>query len=308
MNGKKVLGILTMLLILLAAASFIFGILPLPRPAEGEGVTAENRAKEVLRGPSLFSWEDEPYRLESRGDFYAVLERLNIRRLYQYISDEALYTEEVDSLLRQTQNLGVEVFYLTGQKDWFLPKRQGQLFLAIDKVAAYNQTRGEAPGFQGIVFDVEPYLTSEWDADPDSAMAGFTAAMTAAYDHAKEQDLEVVLCLPYWFDGDYSQELEQLIAQACDVAAIMNYDREDEADNLETEVRYAQAAGKGLECIFEFQEPGRHELTDNETYYNEGVAAAQAAFERLSELLDYERLGLSYHYYLPLRELIYGEE
>ncbi|MFR0978575.1 MAG: hypothetical protein ACLSFJ_03765 [Holdemania filiformis] len=102
----------------------------------------------------------------------------------------------------------------------------------------------------------------------------YAEQMTAYYKYAQKLGLEVVICLPYWYDKDYAAPLEQLIGQACDQAAIMNYNRHDEAGQLAKEAEYAQRYHKTLIHIYEFIAPGKHGLESGNTYHDASLDAA----------------------------------
>mgnify|MGYP007027642644 CR=1 FL=1 len=69
-------------------------------------------------------------------------------------------------------------------------------------------------------------------------------------------------------------------------------------------IEYARTEDKDITCIFEFQSVGSHDLTEGQTYYNEGIDAAIASFENLYAKADYKKLKFAYHYLKPLQELV----
>lgn len=253
---------------------------------------------------SMFSWEDEPYLLADRPDFYATLETLGISSVYQSFSDENLYSADTASFLTEMQTSKIAVYLLAGAAEWGLDPAAKAMRTEIDKVAAFNKARAGAGQFSGILFDVEPYLTDQWDEDEDGVFQSFTEAVQTAYAYASSKNIELILCIPNWFDNRHSEQLEQMIATGCDRIAIMNYNRAAEKMSMETEVALAQKYKKPVICIFEFQQTGKHDLTDNETYYNDGIEAAQQSFAALYKEFGYSGLSFSYHYYKPVRELL----
>lgn len=70
------------------------------------------------------------------------------------------------------------------------------------------------------------------------------------------------------------------------------------------EVELAREHGKRVICIAELQAPGRHELTEINTYYGVGLRPLLASWEVLADRFDYSGLSFSYHYYAPLLELL----
>ncbi len=84
----------------------------------------------------------------------------------------------------------------------------------------------------------------------------------------------------------------------------MNYNRENEYAQMEDEVELAREYQKRIICIYELQQPGKHGLTDINTYYHAGLKVLQASRETLEQQFAYGRLSFSYHYYDPLLELL----
>lgn len=268
---------------------------------------ASSSGEEQKYAIGMYSWEDEPYLSNTRAAFYETLESLQITELYQYFSDENLYSDDARTLIPELENMGIDLYYLTGASEWALDTDASKMYAVINKIAAFNkalplQKRGS--GFDGVLFDVEPYLTEEWKQDEKSVMKSYVQAMTKAYKYAKKKKLKVIICLPNWFDNEYKKEIESLIANACDEVAIMNYNRKDEKGSMETEVTIAKKYKKAIHCVMEFQKEGQHELTSNETYYSQGLSAARESFDRLYSSFQYKGLKFAYHYYLPVRELL----
>ena len=73
--------------------------------------------------------------------------------------------------------------------------------------------------------------------------------------------------------------------------------------NISEEVAFARQYNKKIENIAEFQIPGPHEVTDNETFYNDGLEAGINKFQEIDEYYNYDSLTFSFHYYTPVIEL-----
>ena len=124
------------------------------------------------------------------------------------------------------------------------------------------------------------------------------------YAYAQKKHVQLIACIPYWFDNTYPDILDQIIALGCDEIAIMNYHRKNERKNIENEVQLAQKYAKPIICIAELQEPGKHGLTPINTYYDVGLEAVQSTWDDLHGYFGYSQLSFSYHYYNPVQELI----
>lgn len=128
-----------------------------------------------------------------------------------------------------------------------------------------------------------------------------------AYQHIEKTNLKLILCIPYYFDDlGFSSCLEELVTDACDGLAIMNYYRNNEAKHISYEVSLCRKYDKQCINIYEFLEPGRHELKDINTYYHQGIEAAKNSFNSLQQEFGNE-LGLSFHDYETVRRLADNE-
>ena len=61
---------------------------------------------------------------------------------------------------------------------------------------------------------------------------------------------------------------------------------------------------KQIENIAELQIPGPHGVTDDITFYNDGIEACYNKFEEINEEYNYDLLTFSYHYYKPVEKLV----
>lgn len=262
----------------------------------------ENRAKAASR-MSLFSWEGEYLEPDRENDVMYIMDKLGCDVIYQEIPSDVQEDMLLDYLSRRAQ-AGQEVYYLTGDARWGLAGGDTNLLAAVEKVKDWNDRAGKGRGFTGIVFDVEPYLLEEWDDDREAVMEQYVGNMTRAYEAAGAEDLSVIVCIPNFYDRIHlEQQLESLVQNACDAIAVMNYDKSDEAGQIFVEVLLAEKYEKGILNIIELQKPGFHELTEENTYYHDGIEAAGESFIRLKERFPYDKLGFSWHYLKPALEI-----
>ena len=172
----------------------------------------------------------------------------------------------------------------------------------------WNAKAGEEGGFTGIVLDVEPYLLEEWEADQERCMKQYVTNCVRTYERAKEENLAVIVCIPNFYDRiGLSGFLEELIQNGCDGIAVMNYNKKDEAGQIEEELKLAQEYNKGIVNITEMQMQGYHGLTDENTYHDDGIEAVFDSWEKLKEQYPYRNLGFSWHYLKPCLELMETE-
>lgn len=172
--------------------------------------------------------------------------------------------------------------------------------------ALYLQSESDVK-FEGIQFDVEPYCLDDFDENADAYFAQYVENCKTAYAAAHAAGLKVELCIPYWYDSSYgyNDQLEDLIANACDSIAVMNYYKNDkEIKHIASELELCRKYDKPIVNITEMQEPGTHGLTENNTYYHDGMEAVEEMWSEMEAYFGYEKLGYSYHYLNTMVELL----
>ncbi len=216
---------------------------------------------------------------------------------------------------------GITVYQLTGDPSWALDAEGARLCEAVEEAAAYNrrverkflslrEEDGKAwdavPRLAGIVFDVEPYLLDAWDEDPGKVMDSFVSGMKRAYALAKENSLEVVLCIPWFYDTQgLTKGLRRLVRDCCDSVLVMNYYRGAEISHIAAEAELAAAHGKGLITAYELQKADGQQVLEANTYYSEGLDAVRENFTALQAA--YQGISMALHDYRALEEVLADE-
>lgn len=258
---------------------------------------------EPVYDAGIFSWENDAYEPENLASFYLTISMLGIDEVYQDFSGAAAYDESAADFAHEIFMLDVDLYMLTGNSEWTNDDSGAPMISEIARAAAFRAEWGD-DALRGIVFDIEPYCSDRWDeGDQKELMENYVSGMRNAYNAAKNEGLRVILCVPTWYDKHYEEYFTQLI-QYCDEISVMNYIRQDEYINMVGEVEHARTLDKYITCILEFQQPGKHELSDEKTYYNDGIDAAIASFEMLYRDFGYAKLKLAYHYLKPIREIL----
>ncbi|MBU3876671.1 hypothetical protein HGO97_012735 [Faecalicatena sp. AGMB00832] len=267
----------------------------------------EAHSEEVVK-TSIFSWEEDYILPEQEEEIYMAMERLGCAAVYQEFPQD-MEDEVVIEYLKRRSSKNQDVYYLAGDANWGLEEHAESMLEQVKRVDSLNKKAGRGSRFSGIVWDVEPYLTEEWDESPDQVMEQYINNLRAAYESASEKGLQVIVCIPNFYDKKgYEEELADLTENGCDVLAVMNYNKDDEAGQIRTEVELAKTYDKGIIHIVELQKPGYHELTEKNTYYYDGIGAVKESFEKLKKEFDYPKLGFSWHYMRPALELMDREE
>lgn len=249
----------------------------------------------------LFSWKESA--IEDYETLFANMKELGMVELYQYFSDD-IEPEVIKEFLETASEKEIEVYLLTGEPEWALEEDAESLLEELQWAEEINELVEEDARLKGIMVDVEPYLLEEWDSDRDEVMRCYVDAMKETYDCATEQDMEMLLCIPYFYGKmGCSEELETLIAEACDGVAVMNYYRDSEIAHIEEEALYAGKYEKEIITIYEMKEAGSHGLTPQNTYFELGFEAVKENFREVYEAYKKQNIRMAYHDYEAVKEI-----
>ena len=254
---------------------------------------------------SIFSW-DKLSVLEAKENLFDVMEKYEIKTVYQSFSSE-LPKNKISKFLESCSEYNYQVYYLCGDPEDVLDQDAEKMIENIDDAVAIKEYDNNDV-LKGILFDVEPYLLDEWEIQPDKIIQQFADNLQIAYKKAKENKLEMIVCIPYYYDTKgFSDSLEKLIKDGCDGIAIMNYYQKNEYEHIKEEVELAKKYNKTCINIYEFQPSGKYGLTDKNTYYEEGIEKAEENFKVLRNKLDSNNLVLSFHEYKAIKGLMENE-
>ncbi|MFR9069532.1 MAG: hypothetical protein ACLVIU_04140 [Paraclostridium sp.] len=254
---------------------------------------------------SIFSW-DKLSVLEAKENLFDVMEKYEIKTVYQSFSSE-LPKNKISKFLESCSEYNYQVYYLCGDPEDVLDQDAEKMIENIDDAVAIKEYDNNDV-LKGILFDVEPYLLDEWEIQPDKIIQQFADNLQIAYKKAKENKLEMIVCIPYYYDTKgFSDSLDKLIKDGCDGIAIMNYYQKNEYEHIKEEVELAKKYNKTCINIYEFQPSGKYGLTDKNTYYEEGIEKAEENFKVLRNKLDSNNLVLSFHEYKAIKGLMENE-
>lgn len=216
--------------------------------------------KEIPMSVSIFSWHWEEMQAEEWKPLLQVMDRLGVQEVYQDFDMEQSSEMRKDfwELLKEKN---YKAYYLCGDPKWAYPSRWERVLQAIEEAALLAE---ESQGtLKGIVFDVEPYTMEEWEEEEEAGrlMKDYAATMKKAYDEAAGYGLEVILCIPNFFDDEYGEELETLIRDCCDGIAVMNYSKDGQIERIRAEAELAYQYDKVLIHISEVQKGDASEVT-----------------------------------------------
>lgn len=264
------------------------------------------KTPEVAAGNGLFSWHSSAV-TEERDTLLEAMAALELTVLYQELSRE-LSQKTVRDFLTAGAQAGVTVYALLGEHEWALEDDAAACCRAIDRIAALNRGVAREARIRGVVLDVEPYLLKQWQEDEAAVMDRYLGMLASAYSHAEAKGLALIVCIPYFYDNKgLDVQLETLIGDCCDGVAVMNYYKGKEAEHLLTEAALTRQYQKPLVTIFELQPPGEHDLTEQNTYYNDGLTAVTKAWREIQAQLSDCALSMALHDWRTLQEVLARE-
>lgn len=250
------------------------------------------QGKLIAKDSTLFSWtinEETSQILQSQQN------KLHITRVYQYIKPLEFTNGILDSYICEMKEKSLSVYAMDGAYYWGTTDYGYDEYLSfVDSVYTYNLSH-ENHKIDGIVLDVEPAQDPEWNNSEDALMTKFVENMICAYVYAEKKNLEVVICIPNWYDEKHENQLRKLVELGCDEIAVMNYSCEKEIEKVKTEVSIAEEYGKRIINIFEFTEPDNEVVFNQNTYYEKGVKAAVKVFKRMDNYYNYNELTVGWH-------------
>lgn len=263
----------------------------------------EGNSKEHER--AMYSWTHEFIYEENEEILQQVMEKTECNILYQELSSKA-DAKDVAEFLQRRGEKGQQVYYLCGNAAWAIEEGANSMLKEVQRAAEYNKAAGEYK-FVGIQFDVEPYCLLDFEENAAEYMAIYVENSKLAYQAAHEAGLLVEICIPYYWDSAYEfyDELEDLIANACDRVVVMNYYKKNkEAVHISYELELCKKYNKPIINATETIPPGQHGLTENNTYYNDGIDTIETMWNSLDGYFQYDKLGYAFHYLDIIIELL----
>lgn len=263
----------------------------------------EGNSKEHER--AMYSWNHDFIYEENEALLQQVMEMTECNILYQELSSKA-DAKDVANFLQRRGEKGQQVYYLCGNAAWAIEEGATSMLKEVQRAVEYNKTAGEYK-FVGIQFDVEPYCLEDFEENSDEYMAIYVENSKLAYKAAHEAGLLVEICIPYYWDSayEYYDELEDLIANACDRVVVMNYYKKNkEAVHISNELELCKKYNKPIINATETIPAGQHGLTENNTYYNDGIDAIETMWNSLDGFFQYDKLGYAFHYLDIIIELL----
>lgn len=154
--------------------------------------------------------------------------REGITSIFLQIQQEVT-DEEYRQFVAAAHQQGISVHALNGQPDWAYEegRRKGMELLAW--LEAYNRTAAPEEKFEGVQFDVEPYVLRRWGREQAQVVEEWSANMEVWVQEAKRQGLTFSAAVPFWLDsipGPRSADADSFsrwMIENTDAIAVMAY-------------------------------------------------------------------------------------
>ncbi len=232
----------------------------------------------------LYSWKLESIKNDEK-KFETILEDYKINVIYQDFTTDYL-KEFDDSFIEEMGKRNIKVYHLCGDPSWGKEDGYEKIKKEVLKVVNYNNNVSNK--VVGVVLDIEPYISEKEEIFLESDFRIYVEQIKKAYKMIKENDLEVILAIPYWFDKIDVSLLEELVMNS-DGISVMNYKISDTSEHIETEIKLAKKYNKKIDTIYEVEygESGYFNSKDEiyEDYY------------KIKDYNEYKDLGISFHYF-----------
>lgn len=236
---------------------------------------------------------------------------LGLNTIYVNLPDELENSIQLTNLIKFCELYDIDLFALEGDPTWYQEDKRSRVTEIIDEIENYNKKYGRK--IKGINIDIEFYLSdvyknAQTEEEKIQEFRTFVEANQEFCNYANERNIKYAVCLPVWLNYSDESLLEELNKIAYDHITYMNYVKDDSVKNIKQEVELAQKYYKKIVTIAELQSTEKHVgLKEEETFYNDGLVVCNNKLQEILDTYNYNKLGISYHEYKSLVELIERE-
>ncbi|MDR3711005.1 MAG: hypothetical protein P4L33_22105 [Capsulimonadaceae bacterium] len=195
--------------------------------------------------------------------------------------DDGATEESLRRFLRAAHGRGLSVYYLCGDPAWATPAQQPRALASLNAVIAFNARGKRGEQYDGITYDVEPYLVKGWPSQ--DLRDGYLELLqrSGTIIRASRQRFTMTAVIPRWFSNPELNGLDQRVIDASDGIVIMDY--------VTTASRLVNDAGKELSHASSVNKPawiavetGELKETPRATFFGQPASAMEQV---LSEAL-----------------------
>lgn len=232
----------------------------------------------------LYSWHLSTIQSDKE-KFLNVLKDYDINVIYQSFDNSFLELKD-DSFIKDMNSKNIKVYYLGGDPSWGKINGFEKIKNKVDGVIEFNKMATNK--ISGIVLDIEPYVSEKEEILQVEDFKIYVEEIKRTYEYTKENNLELILAIPYWFDIIDESLLEELIIN-CDGISIMNYNIKNTSKNIKEEISLSKKYNKKIDTIYEVD-------YEDEGYFKSSASILRD-YKRIKKNNDIETLGISYHHF-----------
>ena len=207
--------------------------------------------------------------------------------------------------IRSAKEKGISVEALAGRPDWACKSNQDQIKAFIAWTLQYNASVGAEERFDGLHFDIEPYLLADWETNHKKILEEWIHNLRFMEQETRRSGLKITLDVPYWLHEwnvpDTEISLSAWLLEKFDCLVIMDYrnhalGKNGIVDNAHAILREASALNKQAIVAVE---TARSSEGDRVSFYSKSVdfmeQELQTAHLELSRYAGYA--GMAIHDY-----------
>ncbi|CAH8248241.1 copper amine oxidase N-terminal domain-containing protein [Paenibacillus melissococcoides] len=207
--------------------------------------------------------------------------------------------------IRTAKEKRINVEALAGRPDWAYKSKQDQIQKFIAWVQNYNAAVKTEERFDGLHFDIEPYLLPEWKTANKAILASWMDNMSLIEQETRGSGIKIALDVPFWLNTikvpgtEYS--FSAWLLEKFDCLVIMDYrnfalGKNGIVENASAMMRQAATLKKQVIVAVE---TAKNMESDRTSFYAKGIEAMekelQAAHQKLSRHSSYA--GFAIHDY-----------
>jgi len=210
-----------------------------------------------------------------------------------------------EQFIRRAKEKQIRVEALAGRPDWAYKTNQDQIQKFIAWTLQYNATAPLQARFDGLHFDIEPYLLAEWKTKNNIILENWIHNLRFIEKEAKGSGLKITLDVPYWLNNikvpNTQYSFSAWLLEKFDGLVIMDYrnhalGKNGIVENAQAMLREAVTLNKQVIIAVETAKSSEGERT---SFYAKSEAfmeqELQVAHEKLSRYASYG--GMAIHDY-----------
>ncbi|MGP4108131.1 hypothetical protein [Virgibacillus sp. L01] len=247
------------LLAILVGLVMVFTIIPLSVSAE----TTSGKDK------AMWSWfpNEDIDTTENREEMIEFAEEKGVNVIYLNIGERnsdiylKMHPEQYRKFIKLAHESDIKVYALDGASEWAKEENHHIPISRMLDVFEYNCHSSEDEQFDGVQFDIEPYLLDEWDTNErgqliQEYLSGLKILNKISKAYSQTHDFEFMVAMPFWFDGEEyettyrgkSMPLSDHVMDTVNSVALMAYrdfaeGRDSITYHIEHEMEYASKNG-----------------------------------------------------------------